>query len=171
MAIAPDRAVGGSITEGGLERWVIWDERGALAEALTGIGRSRVIALTVPDAQSALAIVSRTDVAALAPREARDPLRPTVRPGTAGAALQFAHDRHRGALATRPRPVARDRLVVVEGLGIGGGSIMSLATPPDGLAAGAAGAGCDLEHRLELTVSSLLAFDHRRIAALVVHVA
>jgi DNA-binding transcriptional LysR family regulator len=68
MAVAQDRAIGDRITEGGLERWVIWDERGALAEALAGIGRSRVTSLTVQDAQSALAIVSHTDLATLAPR-------------------------------------------------------------------------------------------------------
>jgi DNA-binding transcriptional LysR family regulator len=68
MAIAQDRAIDGRLTEGGLERWVIWDDRGALDEALAKIGRTRVIAMTAQDAQSALAIVSRTDMAALAPR-------------------------------------------------------------------------------------------------------
>jgi DNA-binding transcriptional LysR family regulator len=68
MATAQDRAIDGRLTEGGLERWVIWDDRGALDEALAGIGRSRVIAMTAQDAQSALAIVSRTDMVALAPR-------------------------------------------------------------------------------------------------------
>ena len=68
IAVAQDRAIDGRLTEGGLERYVIWDERGALDEALAKIGRSRVIAMTAPDAQSALAIVSRTDMAALAPR-------------------------------------------------------------------------------------------------------
>jgi DNA-binding transcriptional LysR family regulator len=63
-----DRAIDGRIVEGGLERWVIWDDRGALDEALAGIGRSKSVALTVQDAQSALAVVSRTDMAALAPR-------------------------------------------------------------------------------------------------------
>ena len=68
MATSPERAVDGRITEGGLERWVIWDDRGALEEALAGIGRTRAIAMTAQDAQSALAIVSRTDLAALVPR-------------------------------------------------------------------------------------------------------
>jgi DNA-binding transcriptional LysR family regulator len=68
MAGPQDRAIDGRIVEGGLERWVIWDDRGALDEALAGIGRSKSVALTVQDAQSALAIVSRTDMAALAPR-------------------------------------------------------------------------------------------------------
>jgi DNA-binding transcriptional LysR family regulator len=68
MAVAQDRAIDGRLTEGGLERWVIWDDRGALDEALAAIGRERMIAVTAQDAQSALAIVSRTDMAALAPR-------------------------------------------------------------------------------------------------------
>jgi DNA-binding transcriptional LysR family regulator len=68
MAGPQDRAIDGRIVEGGLERWVVWDDRGALDEALAGIGREKVVALTVQDAQSALAIVSRTDMAALAPR-------------------------------------------------------------------------------------------------------
>jgi DNA-binding transcriptional LysR family regulator len=68
MAVAQDRAIDGRLTEGGLERWVLWDDRGALDEALGRIGRSRVIAMTVQDAQSALAVVSRTDMVALAPR-------------------------------------------------------------------------------------------------------
>jgi len=37
-------------------------------ESLARIGRSRVTAMTAQDAQSALAIVSRTDMAALVPR-------------------------------------------------------------------------------------------------------
>ncbi|HXQ45390.1 MAG TPA: LysR family transcriptional regulator, partial [Caulobacteraceae bacterium] len=68
MAGPQDRAIDGRIVEGGLERWVIWDDRGALDEALAGIGRTKCVALTVQDAQSALAIVSRSDMAALAPR-------------------------------------------------------------------------------------------------------
>jgi DNA-binding transcriptional LysR family regulator len=68
MATAEDHAVDGRIVEGGLERWVIWDDRGALDEVLAARGRARAIALTVPDAASALAIVSRTDMVALAPR-------------------------------------------------------------------------------------------------------
>jgi DNA-binding transcriptional LysR family regulator len=68
MAVAQDRAIDGRLTEGGLERWVLWDDRGALDEALGRIGRARVIAMTVQDAQSALAVVSRTDMVALAPR-------------------------------------------------------------------------------------------------------
>jgi len=68
MATTPERAVDGRITEGGLERWVIWDDRGAQEEALAGIGRRRSIAMTAQDGQSALAIVARSDMAALVPR-------------------------------------------------------------------------------------------------------
>ncbi|HLK26146.1 MAG TPA: LysR family transcriptional regulator [Caulobacteraceae bacterium] len=68
MAGPQDRAIDGRVVEGGLERWVIWDDRGALDEALAEIGRTKSLVLTVQDAQSALAIVSRTDMAALAPR-------------------------------------------------------------------------------------------------------
>lgn len=68
MATAEDHAVDGRIVEGGLERWVIWDDRGVLDDVLASRGRTRTIGLTVPDAASALAIVSRTDMAALAPR-------------------------------------------------------------------------------------------------------
>jgi DNA-binding transcriptional LysR family regulator len=68
MAGPQDRAIDGRIVEGGLERWVIWDDRGALDEALARIGRAKSVPLTVQDAQSALSIVSRTDMAALAPR-------------------------------------------------------------------------------------------------------
>jgi DNA-binding transcriptional LysR family regulator len=68
ISVAQDRAIDGRLTEGGLERWVMWDDRGALDEAMAKIGRSRSIAMTAQDAQSALAIVSRTDMVALVPR-------------------------------------------------------------------------------------------------------
>lgn len=61
------QAVEGRIYEGGLERRVIWDDGGAFEGALAGGGWRRTIGLTVQDAQSALAIVSRSDMAALAP--------------------------------------------------------------------------------------------------------
>jgi DNA-binding transcriptional LysR family regulator len=67
-AVAEDQAVDGRISEGGLERWVIWDDRGALDEALTASGQVRQIGLIVPDATSALSVVSRTDMIALVPR-------------------------------------------------------------------------------------------------------
>jgi DNA-binding transcriptional LysR family regulator len=63
-----DRAVDGRVSEGGLERLVIWDDAAALDKALTERGWPRTIGLTTQDAVSALAIASRTDMAALAPR-------------------------------------------------------------------------------------------------------
>jgi DNA-binding transcriptional LysR family regulator len=62
------QAVEGRVYESGLERRVIWDDGGAFEGALAGGGWRRTIGLTVQDAQSALAIVSRSDMAALAPR-------------------------------------------------------------------------------------------------------
>jgi len=61
-------AVDGRVTEGGVERRVILDDRGAFEEALSASGRRRTTVLTVPDAHSAMAIVSQTDMAALVPR-------------------------------------------------------------------------------------------------------
>lgn len=61
------QAVDGRIYESGLERRVIWDDGGAFEGALAGGGWRRTIGLTVQDSQSALAIVSRSDMAALAP--------------------------------------------------------------------------------------------------------
>ena len=46
---------------------MIWDDGGAFEGALAGRGLRRTIGLTVQDAQSALAIVSRSDMAALTP--------------------------------------------------------------------------------------------------------
>ena len=63
-----DRAVDGRVSEGGLERLVIWDDAAALDKALSERGWRRTIGLTTQDAVSALAIASRTDMAALAPR-------------------------------------------------------------------------------------------------------
>lgn len=62
------QAVEGRIYEGGLDRRVIWDDGGAFDAVLAGRGWRRNIGLTVQDAHSALAIVSRTDMAALAPK-------------------------------------------------------------------------------------------------------
>jgi DNA-binding transcriptional LysR family regulator len=67
IATGDDRAVDGRTLEGGIERWAIWDGHGALDDVLAAQGRLRVIGLTVPDAASALAIVSRTDMVALVP--------------------------------------------------------------------------------------------------------
>lgn len=61
-------AVDGRISEGGVERPVLWDGGGALEAALAGAGLSRSISLTVQDSLSAMAIVGQTDVAALVPR-------------------------------------------------------------------------------------------------------
>ncbi len=63
-----EQAVDGQVSGGGLERRVIWDDGGALDGALAREGLSRTIALTVQDAQSALAVARDTDMAALAPR-------------------------------------------------------------------------------------------------------
>jgi DNA-binding transcriptional LysR family regulator len=61
-------AVDGRVLEGGLERRVILDDRGAFDEALAINGWRRATALTVQDTHSALAIVSQSDMAALVPR-------------------------------------------------------------------------------------------------------
>ena len=63
-----DRAVEGRVSEGGVERRVILDDRGAFEEALAVSGGRRTIGLTVQDTHSALAIVSQSDMAALVPR-------------------------------------------------------------------------------------------------------
>ncbi len=63
----PFQTVEGRVNESGLERTVIWDDGGAFEGALAGRGWRRTIGLTVQDAQSALAIVSRSDMAALVP--------------------------------------------------------------------------------------------------------
>jgi DNA-binding transcriptional LysR family regulator len=63
-----ERAVDGRISEGGVERNVILDDRGAFDEALAVSGWRRTTGVTVQDTHSALAIVSQTDMAALVPR-------------------------------------------------------------------------------------------------------
>jgi len=63
-----DRAIDGRVSEGGLERLVIWDDAGALDKALSERGWRRTVGLTTQDAVSALTVASRTDMAALAPR-------------------------------------------------------------------------------------------------------
>jgi DNA-binding transcriptional LysR family regulator len=62
------RAVEGRVSEGGIERWVVLDDRGAFEKALMASGATRTTGLTVQDAHSAMAIVSRSDMAALAAR-------------------------------------------------------------------------------------------------------
>ena len=60
--------VDGRITQGGIERRVIMDDRGAFEGVLAARGWRRTSGVTVQDAQSALAIVSQSDMAALVPR-------------------------------------------------------------------------------------------------------
>ncbi|MDR3507250.1 MAG: LysR family transcriptional regulator [Caulobacteraceae bacterium] len=69
-----DQAVDGQVFEGGLERRVIWDDRRGVDAVLERAGLRRRIALTLQDAHSALAIVSHTDMAALAPRRLAESL-------------------------------------------------------------------------------------------------
>jgi DNA-binding transcriptional LysR family regulator len=59
--------VDGTVIDGGLERRAIWDD-GAVQRAFAAQGKRRPVALTAPDAHSALAIVSRTDMIAFVPR-------------------------------------------------------------------------------------------------------
>lgn len=67
------QALDGRILERGLERMVRWGDSGAFEGGPAGEGGAvgegwpRTVGLTVPDSQSALAIVGRTDMAALAP--------------------------------------------------------------------------------------------------------
>ena len=63
-----DRMIDGRVSEGGLERRVAWADDGAIEKALADRDRSRTVSLTTQDAISALAVASRTDMAALAPR-------------------------------------------------------------------------------------------------------
>jgi len=58
------RAIDGRVMDGGLERRVIWDDGGALNEALARRGAGRAAGMTTHDTFSALAIASRTDMAA-----------------------------------------------------------------------------------------------------------
>jgi DNA-binding transcriptional LysR family regulator len=70
MVATPEegRAVEGRVAEGGVERWVVLDDRGAFEKALEASGRTRRTALTVQDTHGAMAIVSKSDMAALVPR-------------------------------------------------------------------------------------------------------
>ena len=65
---AVEHAVDGRISEGGLERSVILDDRGAFEEAMAISDWRRAVGVTVQDTHSALAIVARSDMAALVPR-------------------------------------------------------------------------------------------------------
>lgn len=59
-------AVEGRMSSGGVERRVVWDDGGW--EAAAEHCDKRGVVVTIDDAQAALAIVARTDMAALAPR-------------------------------------------------------------------------------------------------------
>jgi DNA-binding transcriptional LysR family regulator len=63
-----EAAMDGRVLDGGVERLVIWDDRGQVDAVLAQAGLRRSVALSVQDAHSALAIVSRCDMAALVPR-------------------------------------------------------------------------------------------------------
>jgi DNA-binding transcriptional LysR family regulator len=63
-----EHVVDGRIQEGGVERRVIMDDRGAFEDALAASGWRRTPGVTVQDSQSAMAIVSQSDMAALVPR-------------------------------------------------------------------------------------------------------
>jgi DNA-binding transcriptional LysR family regulator len=68
IAMAEDaQVVDGSVVDNGLERRVIWDD-GSVQRVMADQGKQRIVALTVPDSHSALAIVSRTDMVAFVPR-------------------------------------------------------------------------------------------------------
>lgn len=69
----------GRVYESGLERRVIWDDGGALEVALAGSGLKRRIAVSVQEAQSALAIVARSDTAALVPERLARRMAPVYR--------------------------------------------------------------------------------------------
>ena len=63
-----DHTVDGLLLESGLERRVALDDGDAFTDALASKGLKRTVGATVPDAQSALAIVGATDMAALVPK-------------------------------------------------------------------------------------------------------
>jgi DNA-binding transcriptional LysR family regulator len=70
------QVVDGLIVEGGLERRIMRDDDSAFTGALAARGLRRIIGLTLPDAQSGLAVVARTDMAALTPRRVATVLAP-----------------------------------------------------------------------------------------------
>jgi DNA-binding transcriptional LysR family regulator len=65
-AVDVGEAVEGRMASGGVERRVVWDD-GGWEEAAQGRDKRGVV-VTIDDAQAALAIVARTDMAALAPK-------------------------------------------------------------------------------------------------------
>ena len=68
LSSGEDEAVDGQINDAGLERRVIWDDRGSIEGLMARAGLRRSIAVTVQDAHAALAMVSGCDMAALAPK-------------------------------------------------------------------------------------------------------
>jgi DNA-binding transcriptional LysR family regulator len=69
LAIAEDgNVVGGAVADGGLERRVIWDDGGVVRRTCAERGLRPPPTFFAPDAQSALALVGDSDLAALAPR-------------------------------------------------------------------------------------------------------
>jgi len=60
--------VDGAVTDSGLERRVIWDDGGIIRQSCAELGLRPPPAYHVPDAQAALALLTATDMAALAPR-------------------------------------------------------------------------------------------------------
>lgn len=65
-ALEVGEAVDGRLASGGVERRVVWDD-GGMERALEDCDKRGVV-VTIDDAHAALAIVARTDMAALAPR-------------------------------------------------------------------------------------------------------
>jgi DNA-binding transcriptional LysR family regulator len=63
-----DRMIDGRVSEGGLERRVAWVDDGAIEKVFAERDWPRMVTLTTQDSISALAVASRTDMAALAPR-------------------------------------------------------------------------------------------------------
>ncbi len=63
-----EQAQDGHVVEAGLDRRVIWDDRGSIDGLLARAGLRRTIAAIVQDGHAALAAVSCSDMAALAPR-------------------------------------------------------------------------------------------------------
>ena len=68
LSIAEDgHVVNGAVTDGGLERRVIWDDGGVVRRTCAERGLPPPPTFFAPDAQSALALVGQSDLAALVP--------------------------------------------------------------------------------------------------------
>lgn len=69
LSIAEDgHVVDGAVTDGGLERRVVWDDGGVVRRTCLERGLQPPPTFYAPDAQSALALVGHSDLAALVPR-------------------------------------------------------------------------------------------------------